>query len=105
MRTFAELTLRDRQRALRDPVPARWLTTAVDLAAALSRDPERRPVHADLYHDNVLAGERPGAAWVAIDPDPTTGAPERSVAELLWTRADEFPGPALPAADKSICSA
>jgi hypothetical protein len=31
--------------------------------------------------------------WVAIDPVPATGAPERSVAELLWTRADELPHP------------
>jgi streptomycin 6-kinase len=30
---------------------------------------------------------------VAIDPDAAIGAPERSVAELLWTRADELPGP------------
>jgi streptomycin 6-kinase len=86
-------TLPARQRALRDPVPARWLTMAVDLAATLSRDPERRLVHADLHYENVLASERPGAPWVAIDPDAATGAPERSVAELLWTRADELPGP------------
>jgi Aminoglycoside/hydroxyurea antibiotic resistance kinase len=98
VRTFAELTpddvaatLRDRQRALCDPVPARWLAMAVDLAATLSRDPERRLVHADLHYENVLASERPGAPWVAIDPDAATGAPERSVAELLWTRADELP--------------
>jgi streptomycin 6-kinase len=30
---------------------------------------------------------------VAIDPAAAAGAPERSVAELLWTRADELPGP------------
>jgi hypothetical protein len=30
---------------------------------------------------------------VAIDPTAATGAPERSVAELLWTRADELAGP------------
>jgi streptomycin 6-kinase len=30
---------------------------------------------------------------VAVDPSAAVGAPERSVAELLWTRADELPGP------------
>ncbi|MGH3289926.1 MAG: hypothetical protein ACRDPD_35480 [Streptosporangiaceae bacterium] len=30
---------------------------------------------------------------MAIDPAAAAGAPERSVAELLWTRADELPGP------------
>jgi len=28
---------------------------------------------------------------VAIDPRAAAGAPERSVADLLWTRADELP--------------
>jgi N-hydroxyarylamine O-acetyltransferase len=42
---------------------------------------------------NILAGERPGQQWVAIDPTVAVGAPERSVAELLWTRVDELPGP------------
>jgi streptomycin 6-kinase len=30
---------------------------------------------------------------VAIDPGAAAGAPERSVAELLWTRADELHDP------------
>ena len=30
---------------------------------------------------------------MAIDPAAAAGAPERSVAELLWTRASELPGP------------
>jgi streptomycin 6-kinase len=30
---------------------------------------------------------------VAIDPAAAVGAPERSVAELPWTRADELAGP------------
>jgi hypothetical protein len=33
-----------------------------------------------------------GQPWVAIDPA-AAGTPERSAAELLWTRADELPGP------------
>lgn len=30
---------------------------------------------------------------MAIDPSAAVGTPERSVAELLWTRIDELPGP------------
>ncbi len=41
----------------------------------------------------LLASQRPGQPWVAIDPAAAVGAPERSVAELLWTRADELHDP------------
>ena len=58
---------------------------------ALSLDAERRLVHADLHYENIMASTRPGAPWVAIDPNSAVGAPERSVAELLWTRVDELP--------------
>lgn len=57
------------------------------------RGPARLLVHTDLHYDNILASYRPGQPWVAIDPAPAVGAPERSVAELLWTLADELPGP------------
>ena len=86
-------TFQARQRSLRDPVPGRWITLAVSLAAKLAEDPGRSMVHADLHYDNILASHRPGQPWVAIDPAAAAGAPERSVAELLWTRADELPGP------------
>jgi streptomycin 6-kinase len=46
-----------------------------------------------LHYDNVLASHRPGQRWLAIDPEAVVGTPERSVAELLWTRADELPSP------------
>ena len=52
----------------------------------------RRLVHTDLHYDNILASAV-GQPWAAIDPAAAAGAPERSVAELLWTRADELPGP------------
>ncbi|HSZ38804.1 MAG TPA: aminoglycoside phosphotransferase family protein [Trebonia sp.] len=77
-------------------VPGDWLTLAARLADALSRDPARLLIHADLHYGNVLAREAPGAddrGWVAIDPRPLAGAPERSAAELLWTRADELAAP------------
>jgi streptomycin 6-kinase len=86
-------TFQARQRTLRGPVPGRWVTLAARLAADLARDPARSLVHTDLHYDNILASGRPGRPWVAIDPAAAVGAPERSVAELLWTRADELPGP------------
>jgi hypothetical protein len=45
-------------------------------------------IHADLHYGNVLAGTR--QPWQAIDPRPLRGAPEHSVPELMWTRADEL---------------
>jgi streptomycin 6-kinase len=86
-------TLRVRQRELHDPVPAEWIALAVRLAASLAEDPARLLVHADLHYGNILASQRPGRPWVAIDPAAVAGSPERSVAELLWTRVDELPGP------------
>ena len=86
-------TIPARQRSLQDPLPGPWITLATRLAASLARDTARLLVHTDLHYENVLASQRPGQRWVAIDPDAAVGAPERSVAELLWTRADELPSP------------
>jgi streptomycin 6-kinase len=86
-------TFAARQRSLGDPVPGQWVTLAARLAAGLARDPVRCLVHTDLHYDNILASGQPGQRWVAIDPRAAAGAPERSVAELLWTRAGELPGP------------
>lgn len=83
-------TFTARQRALDDPVPGRWITLASRLAADLAEDPARCLVHTDLHYGNILASDRPGRPWIAIDPAAAVGAPERSVAELLWTRADEL---------------
>jgi streptomycin 6-kinase len=83
-------TLPARQHSLHDPVPGQWITLTVRLAANLAEDPARLLVHTDLHYDNILASQRPGQPWVAIDPAAAVGAPERSVAELLWTRADEL---------------
>lgn len=86
-------TIPARQRSLQDPLPGPWITLAATLAADLACDTARLLVHTDLHYENVLASQRPGQRWVAIDPDAAVGAPERSVAELLWTRADELPSP------------
>ena len=87
------ITLRARQRQLHDPVPGQWVTLAAGLAADLADDPACLLVHTDLHCGNILASQRPGQPWVAIDPAAAVGAPERSVAELLWTRADELHDP------------
>jgi streptomycin 6-kinase len=87
------ITLWARQRQLHDPVPGQWVTLAARLATDLAEDPARLLVHTDLHYDNILASQRPGQPWVAIDPAAAIGAPERSVAELLWTRADELHDP------------
>jgi streptomycin 6-kinase len=86
-------TFQARQRSLAHPVPGQWITLAARLAADLARDPGRWLVHTDLHYGNILASERAGQPWVAIDPAAAAGTPERSTAELLWTRADELPGP------------
>jgi streptomycin 6-kinase len=86
-------TIPARQRSLQDPLPGPWITLAARLAARLARDPARMLVHTDLHYDNILASRRPGQTWVAVDPEAAVGAPERAAAELLWTRADELPGP------------
>lgn len=80
-------TIPARQHALSDPLPGPWVTLAAKLAANLARDPARVMVHTDLHYENILAGR----GWVAIDPSAALGAPERSTAELLWTRVDELP--------------
>ncbi len=76
-----------RQAALGYPVPAACADTAVDAARQLAGSGASALVHTDLHWGNVLAGTR--EPWLAIDPKPASGDPERSVPELLWTRADE----------------
>lgn len=83
--------LRHRQGALGEPVPGRWIDIACGLACDLATDPGNQLVHGDLHYDNILAGSR--RPWLAIDPKPVTGNPERSVAELMWDRIDEATQP------------
>jgi streptomycin 6-kinase len=83
--------LRRRQDALGEPVPGRWIDIACGLACDLATDPGNQLVHGDLHYDNILAGSR--RPWLAIDPKPVTGNPERSVAELMWDRIDDATQP------------
>jgi streptomycin 6-kinase len=83
--------LRRRQGALGGPVPGRWIDIACGLARDLAADPGGQLVHGDLHYDNILAGSR--RPWLAIDPKPAAGNPERSVAELMWDRNDDATQP------------
>ena len=83
---FAE-TVAARNAAVGSPLPPAWLERARTLAFSLAADPGSTLVHGDLHYENILAGER--EPWLAIDPKPLAGHPERTVAELLWTRVDE----------------
>jgi streptomycin 6-kinase len=80
-------TVRPRQEALGSPVPARWADLAVRLAGDLAAGAGTALVHGDLHYGNVLAGTR--QPWLAIDPKPVAGDPERYVPELMWDRANE----------------
>jgi streptomycin 6-kinase len=83
--------LRRRQGALGEPVPGRWIGIACGLARDLAADPGSQLVHGDLHYGNILASSR--RPWLAIDPKPATGNPERSVAELMWDRIDDATQP------------
>jgi streptomycin 6-kinase len=83
--------LRRRQGALGEPVPGRWIDIACGLACDLATDPGNQLVHGDLHYGNILAGSR--RPWLAIDPKPVIGNPERSVAELMWDRIDDATQP------------
>ncbi|MEV6304291.1 aminoglycoside phosphotransferase family protein [Actinoplanes sp. NPDC051861] len=77
-----------RDRALGSPIPRRWVEAAHRYAAELGPAGERVLVHADLHYGNVLAAVR--EPWLAVDPRAVHGAPEYSVPELMWTRADDL---------------
>lgn len=77
-----------RQRALGDPVPSGWVEAACRYAHELGSAGEQVLIHADLHYGNVLAATR--QPWLAVDPRALHGAPEYSVPELMWTRADEL---------------
>jgi streptomycin 6-kinase len=83
--------LRRRQGALGEPVPSRWIDIACGLACDLATDAGNQLVHGDLHYGNILAGSR--RPWLAIDPKPVIGNPERSVAELMWDRIDDAAQP------------
>ncbi len=78
--------LPERQDSLGDPIPAAWVGLGDRLASELLHTAGSTLIHSDLHYRNVLAGTR--HSWLAIDPRPHVGDPERSVPELLWWRND-----------------
>jgi streptomycin 6-kinase len=94
LRTLQEVAagIRDglprRQRALGNPVPPAWVRAACRFADELGDAGEQVLIHADLHYGNVLAASR--RPWLAVDPRALCGAPEYSVPELIWNRADEL---------------
>ena len=84
-----------------DLIPSSWLTQVRQLAVELAREPCDVLVHGDLHGDNVLSGSR--EPWLAIDPKPVAGAPERGFAEFIWTRADEIDN--IPATVRCLADA
>lgn len=76
-----------RQQQLGNPLPPRWVRQAVGLARDLGTDVGTTLIDTDLHYGNVLAGTR--RPWLMIDPKACAGDPERSVAELMWTRIDD----------------
>ena len=72
-------------------IPGAWWDEAARCAGELARGRgEPVLVHADLTPENVL--HRPGGGFVAVDPRPVAGDPERSVAEFLLRSVDGCPG-------------
>ena len=80
--------LHRRQHALGDPIPAGWVAAARRHADELGPVGEQVLIHADLHYGNVLAATR--QPWLAVDPRALLGAPEYSVPELMWNRADDL---------------
>lgn len=94
LRTLREVASRmperltSRQQGLGRPVPCHWVEAAGRRALELGAAGEQVLIHADLHYGNVLSATR--RRWLAVDPRALEGAPEYSVPELMWSRADEL---------------
>jgi streptomycin 6-kinase len=80
------------------PLPRRLVEQAVSLARGFVADPESTGtmIHGDLHYENVMASDRPGQPWVAIDPQPVSGDPHYEPTPMLWRRFEELSDPAAP---------
>jgi streptomycin 6-kinase len=78
--------------AARSPEGKAWIAGLPSLLAGLARQ-WNLTTTGEEHYGNILANQGAGERWVAIDPTAAVGAPERSTAELLWTRVDELPSP------------
>jgi streptomycin 6-kinase len=90
VRTAAEdaEAIRARLRASGGLIDISMINVGLSLLDVLSDGAEAALVHGDLHYENVLRGER--SPWLAVDPKPVVGDPERGIAELLFTRVDEL---------------
>ncbi|MGW7077214.1 aminoglycoside phosphotransferase family protein [Streptomyces sp. NPDC054866] len=79
-----ECELRDEDRELGSPLPARVVAAAIATVRELGRDQPDTLVHGDLHFTNVLRSER--EPWLAIDPKGYVGDPAYDSITLLRTR-------------------
>ncbi|MGW6275258.1 aminoglycoside phosphotransferase family protein [Streptomyces sp. NPDC055060] len=81
-----ECELRDEDRDLGSPLPARVVAAAIATVRELGRDQPDTLVHGDLHFTNVLRSDR--EPWLAIDPKGYVGDPAYDSITLLRTRFD-----------------
>lgn len=79
-----ECELRDEDRELGSPLPARVVAAAIGTVRELGRDQPDTLIHGDLHFTNVLRAER--EPWLAIDPKGYVGDPAYDSITLLRTR-------------------
>lgn len=79
-----ECELRDEDRELGSPLPARVVAAAIGTVRELGGDQPDTLVHGDLHFTNVLRSER--EPWLAIDPKGYVGDPAYDSITLLRTR-------------------
>lgn len=79
-----ERELRDEQRELGSPLPARVVAAAIATVRELGMDQPDTLIHGDLHFTNVLRSER--EPWLAIDPKGYVGDPAYDSITLLRTR-------------------
>lgn len=79
-----ECELRDEDRELGSPLPARVVAAAIGTVRELGGDQPDTLIHGDLHFTNVLRSER--EPWLAIDPKGYVGDPAYDSITLLRTR-------------------
>lgn len=79
-----ECELRDEDRELGSPLPARVVAAAIATVRELGMDQPDTLIHGDLHFTNVLRAER--EPWLAIDPKGYVGDPAYDSITLLRTR-------------------
>ncbi|MEV2249730.1 aminoglycoside phosphotransferase family protein [Streptomyces sp. NPDC050147] len=79
-----EYELRDEDRELGSPMPARVVAAAIATVRELGNDQPDTLIHGDLHFTNVLRAER--EPWLAIDPKGYVGDPAYDSITLLRTR-------------------